>query len=208
MALKVIGTGFGRTGTDSMRNALDLLGFGPTHHMFAVNADPEQKRMWRDAVHRGYRDWERLFAGFGACVDWPSALFWQELIEVYPEAKVILTWRTPESWWASVQKTIIRHLMHPEDPDNIGVAISREVFGGRPDDRETAIRAYEANVAAVKAEVPAERLLVYGLGDGWEPLCAHLGVPVPEVPYPHSNTSAQFLDRMGWSAGEAEDAAT
>lgn len=192
MTLEVIGTGFGRTGTDSMRRALDILGFGPTHHMISVMEDAEQKRMWRDAAHRGYRDWEKLFAGYRACVDWPSALFWPELVKVYPDAKILLTWRTPESWWASMEKTLVPMHARAEDPDSVGAAIYRDVFGGRGDDRDLAIRVYEENVRRVTETVPAGRLLVHRLGDGWEPLCAHLGVPVPDVPYPHGNTTEQF----------------
>lgn len=195
MTLEVIGTGFGRTGTDSMRNALDILGFGPTHHMFEVNANADQKRMWRDAVHRGYRDWDRLFEGYRSCIDWPSALFWPDLVDRYPRAKVILTWRTPESWWDSMARTLVPHLAQASDPDSVGAAINRDVFGGRGDDRETALRAYEDNVRRVRETVPAERLLVHALGDGWEPLCAHLGVPVPDRPYPHGNTSSEFRAR-------------
>ena len=82
MGLKVIGTGFGRTGTDSMRNALNILGFGPTHHMFEVMQNPNQQAMWRDVAHRGFRDWDALFDGYNSCVDWPSAAYWRDLIDV------------------------------------------------------------------------------------------------------------------------------
>ena len=95
MVLRVIGTGFGRTGTDSMREALNILGFGPCHHMFEVNNDPEQKRLWRALAKGATPDWERLFAGYASCVDFPSAFYWRELLEAYPDAKAILTWRRP-----------------------------------------------------------------------------------------------------------------
>lgn len=196
MPLKVIGTGFGRTGTDSMREALEILGFGPCHHMFEVNTHPEQKARWRALAAGAPPDWESLFEGYRSCVDWPSAHYWRELIAAYPEAPVILTWRSAESWWASVEKTIGRVLSASTDQASLLVAlVSRQAFGGRMDDRDHAIAVYEAHVAAVKAAVPPGRLLVHGLGDGWEPLCAHLGVPVPEVPYPHQNTSSNFSDR-------------
>ncbi len=192
MTLKVIGTGFGRTGTDSMREALDVLGFGPCHHMYEVIQRPEQKERWRAFVKGAPADWPRLFEGYASCVDWPSVFYWRELIAAYPEARVILTWRTPESWWDSFGKTILPVLQSSTDPDSLGVAlIAKRVFGGRHD-RAHAIAAYEANVADVLATVPAGRLLVHRLGDGWAPLCAHLGVAVPDRPYPSRNAAAEF----------------
>ncbi len=193
MTLKVIGAGFGRTGTDSMREALNILGFGPCHHMFEVNAHAEQKRMWRALVQGAAVQWEQLFAGYGSCIDWPSAYYWKELSEFYPEAKVVLTYRTPESWWTSFEQTIVRGIQMSTEPESLGIALVRDkVFGGRPDDRAHAIAMYEQNVKTVKATVSPERLLVHNLGDGWEPLCAHLGVPVPAQPYPSRNAASDF----------------
>jgi hypothetical protein len=193
MSLKVIGTGFGRTGTDSMREALNILGLGPCHHMLEVNASDEQKRLWRARARGENAGWEVLFAGYNSCVDWPSAHYWRELIDAYPEAKVILTYRSPESWWASFEKTIVQGIAQSSDLASLGIALIRDqVFGGRPGDRAHALALYEANVAAVKATVPASRLLVHDLGDGWEPLCKHLGVPVPAAPYPSRNSTDDF----------------
>ncbi len=110
MTLKVIGTGFGRTGTDSMREALDMLGFGPCHHMFEVNTNEEQKRLWRAFVQGAPTGWDQLFEGYASCMDWPSAHYWPELVRAYPQARVILTHRSPESWWASFEKTIVAGL--------------------------------------------------------------------------------------------------
>lgn len=104
MGLKVIGTGYGRTGTDSLREALNMLGFGPCHHMLEVNASDEQKRLWRALARGENPGWDKLFAGYSACVDWPSAHYWRELVDVYPDAKVVLTYRSPESWWESLRK--------------------------------------------------------------------------------------------------------
>ncbi|OHV86505.1 sulfotransferase family protein [Mesorhizobium sp. ORS 3428] len=193
MTIRVIGAGFGRTGTDSMREALTILGFGPCHHMSEVMAHEEQKRLWRALAKGDAPDWDRLFAGYKSCVDWPSVHYWRELIEVYPQARVILTWRSPESWWESFAKTILPAVSDSQDQESLGVAlITKQVFGGRPQDRDHAIAVYEANVEAVLKTVPAERLLVHKLGDGWEPLCAHLGVPVPDEPYPNRNTTKEF----------------
>ncbi|OBQ79308.1 sulfotransferase family protein [Mesorhizobium sp. WSM3873] len=193
MTIRVIGTGFGRTGTDSMREALTMLGFGPCHHMSEVMAHAEQKRLWRALAQGAAPDWDRLFAGYKSCVDWPSVHYWRELIEAYPEARVILTWRSPESWWESFAKTILPAVIDSQDQESLGVAlVTKQVFGGRPQDRAHAIAVYEANIEAVLKTVPAERLLVHKLGDGWAPLCAHLGVPVPDEPYPNRNTTKEF----------------
>ena len=193
MSLSVIGTGFGRTGTDSMREALTILGFGPTHHMFEVISNPEQKEMWRALAASAKPDWERLFTGYRSCVDWPSAHYWRELIAFYPKARVILTLRSAESWWASFEKTLLPIFHSSTDKASLGIAlIANQVFGGRPADKAHAIATYEANVAAVKAGVPTSRLFVHNLGDGWGPLCAHLGVPVPDQPYPSRNSAEEF----------------
>jgi hypothetical protein len=196
MALKVIGTGFGRTGTDSMREALNMLGFGPCHHMFEVIDNEVQKQRWRALVQGAPADWDLLFEDYNSCVDWPSAYYWRELIDVYPEAKVILTWRSPESWWESCEKTLLPVFRKSTDPQSLGLAlIADKVFGGKPDDREHAIAVYEQNVRDVIATVPKHRLLVHNLGDGWESLCRHLGVALPDVPYPSRNSASEFKAR-------------
>ncbi|BCG95537.1 sulfotransferase family protein [Mesorhizobium sp. 131-2-1] len=193
MSIRVIGTGFGRTGTDSMREALTILGFGPCHHMSEVMAKEEQKRLWRALAKGAAPDWNALFSGYNSCMDWPSAHYWPELIKAYPDARVILTWRSPESWWESFEKTILAGIGQIEDQDALGLTlIASQVFAGQPHDRAHAIAVYEANVAAVMATVPRERLLVHRLGDGWEPLCAHLGVPVPDEAYPNRNNTKEF----------------
>lgn len=198
MPLKVIGAGFGRTGTDSMREALTLLGFGPCHHMFEVTEHEQQKRRWRALAGGAAPDWEALFEGYASCMDWPSAHYWRDLVVAYPDAKVVLTWRDAESWWESCARTIFSAIRNSQDRESLGVALVRDqVFGGRLDDRDHAIALYEANVAAVKSTVAPGRLLVHALGDGWEPLCAHLSVPVPDAPYPSRNSSQAFAARFG-----------
>jgi len=195
MSIKVIGAGFGRTGTDSMREALNMLDFGPCHHMREVNAHEDQKRLWRAVVRGVAPDWNRLFQGYGSCVDWPSSYYWRELMAFYPEAKVVLTYRSPESWWKSFEQTILIGIRTFADSESLAITLVRDkVFGGRPQDRERALAIYESNVNAVKATVPKERLLIHNFGEGWEPLCAHLGVPIPSEPYPSRNTTEQFKD--------------
>lgn len=193
MTLEVIGAGFGRTGTDSMREALNLLGQGPCHHMMEVMAHEDQKRLWRAFVKGEPIGWDRLLEGYESCVDWPAAHYWRELSGAYPRAKVVLTYRSAQSWWESFEKTLLPVMRNSTDPDSLGVALVRDqVFGGRPHDRDHAIAVYEANVAAVKSEIPPERLLVHCAGDGWEPLCAFLGRPVPAIPYPSRNSADDF----------------
>ncbi len=193
MTLRVIGTGFGRTGTDSMREALTILGFGPCHHMFELSAHEEQKQIWRALALGAVADWPRLFAGYASCVDWPSASYWRELILAYPQAKVILTHRSAESWWKSFSSTILPAIEKTTDPQNLLLTLIRDqVFGSKPGDKAHAMACYEANVKAVFETVPASRLLVHELGDGWAPLCVHLGVPVPDVPYPSRNATGEF----------------
>ena len=202
MPLKVIGTGFGRTGTDSMREALTILGYGPCHHMFEVNANREQKTRWRAMVAGGPRDWESLLEGYTACVDWPSAHYWRELIAANPEARVILTWRSPESWWNSISETLLK--VDSSDPASLGHAlIATQVFGGRMTDRGHAIAVYRAHVEAVMTEVPPGRLLVHRIGDGWPSLCAHLGVAVPDLPFPRANAADAFHDRFKASIAQS-----
>ena len=150
MALQVIGTGFGRTGTESMREALNILGFGPCHHMWEIVEKPEQKERWRAMLAGGVADWEYLFEGYGACVDWPSAHYWRELVAAYPEARVIVTWRSPESWWDSFSRSILKKVMSgTPDPESVGRLVVEQVFGGRASDQEYATATYQANVAAV-----------------------------------------------------------
>jgi hypothetical protein len=180
-----------------MREALTILGFGPCHHMREVIANDDQKRLWRAVARGASPDWNQLFSGYASCVDWPSAHYWRELVTNYPVARVILTYRSPESWWESFEKTILPGLQQSVDQDSLGIAlVAKQVFGGKPENRAYAIACYEANVRAVHEIVPRARLLVHTLGDDWEPLCAHLGVPVPAQPYPNRNNAGDFRSQF------------
>lgn len=197
MTLHIIGTGFGRTGTDSMRNALNILGVGPTHHMLEIVEDGPERKRWLDLAKGASPDWEALFRGYRACVDWPSAFYWRTLIDVYPDAKVLLTMRSAESWWSSFEKTILKLILTDDDTEGFGhLLIAEQVFGGRPDDREHAIKVYNQNVEEVLSTVSADRLLVHNLGDGWGPLCDWLGLDFPDCDYPSGNTSRDFVERF------------
>ena len=198
MTLAVIGAGFGRTGTLSMKAALEILGFGPCHHMMTVIDDPEQKRIWRAAAATGGQpDWNEAYAGFRSAVDWPTAYYWRELSEYFPDAKMLLTIRSPESWYASMTKTVANALGASNDPASLGVKlIGQGTFGGRFEDRAHAIAVYERHNAGVRAAFPPERLLVFQIGDGWEPLCRFLGVPIPDVSFPQTNSTEEFTARF------------
>lgn len=217
MALSVIGAGFGRTGTMSFKMALEQLGFGPCFHMaeFFKCADPEaMKEKWSRAVlGAGPMDWDKLFDGYRSTVDWPSTAYWRELAESFPDAKVILTVRDAERWYASTQETIFKP--NPDKPlaertDNWGrmvyKVINQDTFGGDTAGHDHCISVYNRHNETVKAALPPERLLVYQAGEGWERLCAFLGVPVPDTPFPRENTSETFKARRAEEKA-AEEAA-
>ena len=197
MALSVIGAGFGRTGTESMKLALEMLGLGPCHHMKEVLSSSQQIALWRSVAKGDLPEWEEAFAGYNSAVDWPAAYFWRELSEYYPDAKILLTTRSSESWYASMATTIFKTLKASTDPSSIGLRLIGEgLFGGRLDDRDHAIAVYEENIAEVQGAFTQDRLLTYNLGDGWETLCQFLGKPVPDFPYPRSNSAQEFSAMM------------
>ena len=196
MALEVIGSGLGRTGTKSLQTALNLLGFGPCHHMIEVFLHPETMELWIEAG-AGRPDWDRIFTGYRSAVDFPSAAYWRELTAHYPDAKVIHTVRDPEAWFESTQATIFSPNRPPSPPGSTMAAFFQS-FGGSGDhlhDRAGMIDFFLHRTEEVKAEIPPERLLVYEIGEGWEPLCRFLGVPVPDAPFPSENSRGEFVAR-------------
>lgn len=205
MALRVIGTGFGRTGTESMRFALNKLGFGPCHHMHEVRAHSEQLRLWRAKAAGEDIPWAQLFEGFQSAVDWPSAYFWRDLVRDFPDAKVLLTTRTPESWYNSINKTILEVARNNDDPNSLVETLIRHgTFDGQIDDPDHVMDVFRRHEEEVRETIPAERLLVYSVGSGWEPLCDFLGVPVPDEPFPKTNNTAQFIaNATSLNGGEA-----
>lgn len=209
MALKVIGAGFGRTGTLSMKAALERLGFNKCHHMVEVlMADDDMQLDFWDAVGRGERPgWDAIFEGFEASVDFPSSVYWKELAEAYPEAKVVLTVRDFESWYKSASSTIYAvsksqpgwTKLLPK-PKKISRMTENIIWGGKFDgkfeDKAYAEQVWNEHIAEVKATLPPERLLVFEVKNGWEPLCAFLNVPVPDEPFPRVNDTAQFHEMI------------
>lgn len=198
MSLQVIGAGFGRTGTLSLKLALEQLGFGPCHHMVEVFAHPEQVPLWTAAAE-GRPDWDAIFKDYRSTVDWPTATFYRELAEFYPDAKVILTERDPEAWFASTQATIFRLDFPPDSTDPWTIMVGKvvaDLFDRRMHDKDKLISVYQAHNARVREVIPAERLLAYQVSEGWGPLCDFLGVPEPDTPMPKVNTTEEFQTRI------------
>lgn len=203
MALKVIGAGFGRTGTRSLKTALEQLGFDRCYHMMEVVKNPSHLKRWAEIMQGGRADWEALFRGYQAATDWPVAAYYKDLINVYPEAKVILTVRDPERWHRSVMNTIyqagrgcfgrITRIIPSvyQFLNAMEKAIWQDVFHDRLEDKAHAVEVFKNHIEEVKRVVPKERLLIFEARQGWEPLCSFLNVPVPiGKPYPHKNKGA------------------
>ncbi len=202
MGLKVIGAGFGRTGTKSLQEALQMLGFAPCHHMVEVIMHPEQASFWDRAAQGERMEWDELFSGYEASCDWPSCTFYKELADYYPDAKVILSLRDSKSWYKSVASTIMQSMKRPEDggrrglPGIFGPLLIGEKTFGNDFSEENMIAVYERHNAEVRRVIPPNRLLVFEAKQGWEPLCKFLGVPAPSAPYPNTNTTEEFQARL------------
>ena len=213
--MMVVGAGLPRTGTLTQKLALEQLGFGPAYHWVNVIADLDQVELWDGALD-GAAPWERVFDGHHSTVDWPGGYFYRELMEFYPESKVLLSVRDPESWersfrdtiWSmSFGKTLMPLLAHARaeiDPRfHAYLELVDRMFWG-PQGTFSAGHAEPSQLIeqmlehteAVKRAVPAERLLVWDVKEGWGPLCEFLEVDVPETPLPHANDRGSFLDRV------------
>ena len=193
MPLQVIGAGLGRTGTASLKLALEQLGVGRCYHMLELLAHPDHFPLWNDAAD-GHPDWDRIFAGYGATTDYPGCAFWRELAAFYPEAKIILSVRDPEDWFASTQATVFSP-SRPQMPAHTPFAAAfRVIHLVHRDlhDRASMLADFKRHNEAVIAAVPKDRLLVYDISEGWAPLCRFLGVPVPDGPVPHVNSRAEM----------------
>jgi hypothetical protein len=221
--LEVIGAGFGGTGTLSLKAALEKLGFVPCYHMVEVTRQPGHGTFWKEAIRKWERGepiaWDEVFGNYRATVDFPAANFYAELTEAYPEAKVVLTVRDPQRWYDSARSAFgniptidpsrarghliakAMSLLFPtlwqamsamqEMREGSGMA-----FDGSPEDKEHATKEFERHIREVKERVPARRLLVYEVKQGWVPLCEFLGVEAPREPFPRLNERDQFPELM------------
>lgn len=218
MGIKIIGAGFGRTGTKSLQLALEKLGFSKCYHMEELLRNPEGVKHWKDAYNEKPVDWDALFQNYQAIVDFPGSMYYKELMTHYPDAKVILTVRDPERWYESVSATI-----HGFDP-GIGMklkmmtaaifsskarslfqimmlndkSIWTKYFEGKFKDKAYAIQRFNDHIEDVKKTVPAERLLIFEAKEGWAPLCKFLDKEIPNEPYPSANKKEDF---PSWATG-------
>jgi hypothetical protein len=216
MTLRIIGTGLSRTGTMSLKDALEILTGEPCYHMYELFLNPERLHLWEEAEEKQHTDWDSLFNGYGSAVDLPTAKYYAQLLEQYPDAKFVHTERDSESWYESAVGTIFS----PTSPiiDELKVifesmdkstnwnrlrairfsrlSVSEELFRGQAMDESSAIDIYNEHNKNVKAVIPSENLLVFRLEDGWEPLCDFLNLEVPQKTFPHNNKRDSFAESM------------
>ena len=201
--MQVIGAGVGRTGTYSLKLAINRLGLGPCHHMEAVLQDMAHHVPLCNQAVEDRADWAAIYRGYASAVDWPTACFFRELHRAYPEAKFVLTVRDPDKWADSFSATIqklVRDRDHAPADKQAWLEMANRVIArtGFPEDmgQEQLARAYVAHNEAVKAAIPSGQLLVFQVKDGWGPLCEFLGVDVPDEDFPRTNHRAEFWDRV------------
>jgi hypothetical protein len=208
--VKVIGAGFGRTGTSSLKATLEEIGFGPCYHMTEVFANPEHADFWRAAWRGEPVPWDGVLGGYEATVDWPACTFYAELMQRHSDAKVLLSVRDPERWYESTRNTIyelgkistgslLSRLSFSLLPRlvfgrfNTGQGPMAEeiiwqgTFDGKFEDKHRAIEVFNRHNEEVQRRVPKEQLLIYEVKQGWGPLCEFLGVEEPDKPFPHIN---------------------
>lgn len=216
MGLKVVGAGYGRTGTASLKLALERLDLAPCHHMSEVLPNPDRVALWtRIGNGEAAADptlWDRAFDGYNATVDWPGATHWRALMRHYPGAKIILSRRDAGRWFDSVNATILKPEVNAALARTpMGPMLERNIwrlFDNRLDDRDHMIACFERHCEEVVRAVPPERLLVFEAKDGWGPLCAFLGAPVPDEPFPHVNSKEETAKVMALLAEQAAGGAT
>jgi hypothetical protein len=198
MTLRLIGAGLGRTGTTSLKIALEKLLGAPCHHMMELFAHPEQVPVWHAAARGEMPDWSSFLSGYAATVDWPSAAFWPELAAAFPDAVILLSEREPASWWKSASDTIFQAIPRAPDPAwrDMVIDMMRKRFTWPLDDQATVLAAYERWYTDAHARIPRDRLVVWRASDGWAPLCKALGVAVPSDPFPRANTTEDFQAMM------------
>ncbi|GIH23435.1 hypothetical protein Aph01nite_17450 [Acrocarpospora phusangensis] len=180
--------------------------------MSSLGEYPESIAHWEAAVRGEQVDWKDLLAGYQSAVDWPVCSFWRELADAYPDAKVVLTVREPRSWYASARKTIYRYMARKPGIEGAIMRLEERLypslrrrralcerliwentFEGRFDEPEEAMKIFERHNSAVRETIDPDRLLVYDVRQGWQPLCDFLGVEIPDEPFPHLNVADSFV---------------
>ncbi|HEY7916585.1 MAG TPA: sulfotransferase [Acidimicrobiales bacterium] len=206
IGLRVVGAGLGRTGTTSLKQALEHLLDGPCYHMLEVRERSTDPDAWGDAYEGRPPAWDCFFGGYRATVDWPAAPFWSEISTAFPDSLILLSVRDPDSWWTSVSNTIFPALatyFAPDAPEDGWTRMGRGMmtaFTSDWQDEEAAKEAYLAYNESVRRKAAEHRLLEWHPGDGWEPICASLGCAVPDQPFPHTNTTAETRAQLGLDA--------
>lgn len=218
MSLKVLGLGLPRTGTSSLKAALELLGFGQCAHMEGLFANPVKTGQWIELFETGTTDYANLFDGYQSSTDFPGCLLYPELSTQYPDLKFVLGLRDPEQWYESMLKTVYAAVPHTEEARSelrtkgalspkfysigkalglVDVYLFQRFLAGEFLDKEATIARYLAFQNEVRTCVPAHQLLEFDVQQGWEPLCAFLGVPVPDAPFPYKNKRLDFQQQIG-----------
>jgi hypothetical protein len=217
MSIKIIGAGFPRTGTTTLKRSLETLGYKRSYHMKELLVNPQMLHFWKTLDETGDTDWDALYANYDATVDFPCYPWYKEHMKRYPDAKVILTVRDFESWYKSVTNTVLT--AGPQTPGEkikmmgklLTSSRARQVVGvikffkfkfftkefeGQFEDKAYAEAKWNAHIEEVKRVVPKEKLLIYDVRDGWKPLCEFLGVPEPPEPLPHLNKKENFKEML------------
>lgn len=201
MTLEIIGAGFGRTGTNSLKVALEILGYQPCYHMFEVKENPEHVEFWNMAYKSNNADWRSFFRNYIAAVDWPAAAFVTEISSIYKQAKIILTVRDPEEWYESAKNTIFLGMANFEKIDNQETKermkmakriILEGIFSGKYNDKSHCIKVFLEHTKNIRKKISSDKLLEFDVSEGWKPLCEFLDFEVPVKDFPHTNTRKSF----------------
>lgn len=211
MTLRAIGVGLGRTGTLSLKAALEKLGFGPCYHMIELRAAEDAIQRW-SACLEGRASWDQVFEGFAATTDHPGCEYWRELAAFYPDAKMILTVRDADGWFDSVNSTILSDDFYrtlERAPAVVRACFRKfrdfEFCERHHNDRAAMTDYFRRHNQSIVDTIDPDRLLVFEVRQGWEPLCGFLGVPVPDTPFPKVNERAMLEEEFKRGAqGEIE----
>lgn len=206
MPLKIIGAGFGRTGTLSMVRALEEPKFFPCHHMVETRKNPSELPYWRPTLDGSIVDWRKLFNGYQARIDWPGAAYWKKLSTAFPASKVILTIRDPEQWYESFLATIHISMGRGRWDYNDGHqrAVSKlayeilcvGIFENRTTDKDFMISRFLKHRDEVVNSIEPRRLLEFDISEGWSPLCGFLEVETPDTDFPRGKSTQDFRTKM------------